>query len=233
MTLSQERTAHPYHMHDAITGQPRAIARVIAEEHENVRRLAEIVRDSARVHVVGIGTSWHAALVGEDLLRNHGGRQDARAWNSFEFCARPPALADGDAVIVLSHRGTKTYSARALEWAHEAGVATGLLTGVGSDARRELASVVVETSEPDPSSAFTISHTAALTALTMLAVELSGEDSSASHLRPSRRGAGRYRRGRLSQELGCAVQGCGAILFPWNRFERINLIRGRPQDEGS
>ena len=180
MTLSQERTAHPYHMHDAITGQPRAIARVIAEERENVRRLAEIVRDSARVHVVGIGTSWHAALVGEDLLRNHGGRQDARAWNSFEFCARPPALADGDAVIVLSHRGTKTYSARALEWAHEAGVATGLLTGVGSDARRELASVVVETSEPDPSSAFTISHTAALTALTMLAVELSGEDSSAS-----------------------------------------------------
>lgn len=180
MTLSQERTGHPYHMHDAIMAQPRAIARVIAEERENVRRLAELVRDSARVHIVGIGTSWHAALIGEDLLRNPGGRRDARAWNSFEFCDRPTALDDDDAVIVLSHRGTKTYSALALERAHESGAATGLLTGVGSDARRELANVVVETSEPDPSSAFTISHTAALTALTMLAFELSGEDSSAA-----------------------------------------------------
>ena len=180
MTLSQERTGHPYHMHDAIMAQPQAIARVISEERENVQRLAELVRGSARVHVVGIGTSWHAALIGEDLLMNLGGRRDARAWNSFEFCARPPALGDDDAVIVLSHRGTKTYSARSLERAHESGAATGLLTGVGSDARRELANVVVETSEPDPSSAFTISHTAALTALTMLATELSGEDSSAA-----------------------------------------------------
>ena len=180
MTLSPERAAHPYHMHDAIMAQPQAIARVIAEERENVRRLADLVRDCARVHIVGIGTSWHAALIGEDLLRNHGGRQDARAWNSFEFCDRPPALGHDDAVIVLSHRGTKTYSARALERAHKSGAATGLLTGVGSDARRKLANVVVETSEPDPSSAFTISHTSALTALTMLAFELSGEDSSES-----------------------------------------------------
>ena len=182
MTLSQERTGHPYHMHDAIMAQPQAIARVITEERENIQRLAELVRDSARVHVVGIGTSWHAALIGEDLLRNLGGRQDARAWNSFEFCDRLPALGGDDVVIVLTHRGTKTYSARALERAHESEAATGLLTGVGSDARRELANVVVETSEPDPSSAFTISHTAALTALTMLAFELSGEDSSAALL---------------------------------------------------
>ncbi|MCY4654435.1 MAG: SIS domain-containing protein, partial [Dehalococcoidia bacterium] len=46
----------------------------------------------------------------------------------------------------------------------------------------ELADVVVETSEPDPSSAFTISHTAALTALTMLTLELSNEDSSVALL---------------------------------------------------
>ncbi len=178
MTLSEERSAHPYHMHDAIMGQPQAIARVIREERENVGALADLVRDAARVHVVGIGTSWHAALIGEDLLRTLAGREDARAWNSFEFCDRPPSLGSDDAVIVLSHRGTKTYSARALEVAHGSGAATGLLTGVGSDARRELASVVVETSLPDPSSAFTISHTAAITALTMLSVELSGGNST-------------------------------------------------------
>ncbi len=177
MTLSAERAAHPYHMHDAIMGQPQAIARVIAEERDNTRRLAELARDSDRVHIVGIGTSWHASLVGEYLLRTESGRQDARAWNSYEFCDKPPALTEKDAVIVLSHRGTKTYSARALEISSQSGANTGLLTGIGSDARREFANVVVETSQPDPSSAFTISHTAALTALIALAVELSGADS--------------------------------------------------------
>ena len=176
MTLSPERASHPYHMHDAIMGQPSAIARVISEERHNVADLADLVQRSARAHIVGIGTSWHAALVGEDLLINHAGKREARAWNSYEFCDRPPPLDGDDVVIVLSHRGTKTYSARALELAHKSGATTALLTGIGSDARRDLANVVVETSQPDPSSAFTISHTSALTALTMLAVELSGED---------------------------------------------------------
>ena len=118
MTLSELRTGHPYHMHDAIMAQPESIARVISEEGENVSAVAELVRGSSRVHVVGIGTSWHAALIGEHLLRTVGNREDARAWNSFEFYTRPPSLGDDDAVIVLSHRGTKTYSLRSLEHAH-------------------------------------------------------------------------------------------------------------------
>ena len=178
MTLSEVRTGHPYHMHDAIMQQPESIARVIAEEGENVNAVADLVRRSSRVHVVGIGTSWHAALIGEHLLRTVGNREDACAWNSFEFYTRPPSLDDDDAVIVLSHRGTKTYSARSLEYAHGAGAKTALLTGIGSDARRDLANAVVDTSIPDPSSAFTISHTAAITGLTMLAVELSSQDPS-------------------------------------------------------
>ena len=178
MTLLTMRGGHPYYMYDAITGQPDAIARVIAEERDNIEGLAEVVRSASRVHIVGIGTSWHAALVGEDMLRTIGGRSDCRAWNSFEFCDRPPELDENDTVIVLSHRGTKTFSALALEMAHNSGARTGLLTGIGSDANRSLADVVVETSTPDPSSAFTISHTSAMTALAALGVELSGRDFS-------------------------------------------------------
>ena len=178
MTLSERRAAHPYHMHDAIMGQPQAIARVISDERDNVRAVADLVRAASRVHIVGIGTSWHAALIGEYFLRTEAGREDARAWNSFEFCDRPPSLSGDDAVIVLSHRGTKTYSARALEYAHGSEATTALLTGIGSDARRDLANAVVETSLIDPSSAFTISHTSAIAALAMLAVELSSDDST-------------------------------------------------------
>ena len=127
-TQAERRTAHPYYMYDAIQGQPEAIARVLSEETGSVATLARSVADSRRVHVVGIGTSWHASLVGEHLLREVGGLANVRAWNSFEFCAYPPELASEDVVIVLSHRGTKRYSAQALQLAKSAG-ATHLSTG--------------------------------------------------------------------------------------------------------
>ena len=168
----ERRSSHPYYMHDAVHGQPDAIARVLDEEKESVTDLAERMAPAERVHVVGIGTSWHASLVGEHLLRSVGGREEARAWNSLEFCTYPPALTERDAVVVMSHRGTKRYSARALELARANGATTAVVTGIGSDARTDLADVVVRTSERDPSSAFTTSHTAAMTVLAMLSAEL-------------------------------------------------------------
>ena len=171
-TQTPLRDSHPYHMHEAIGGQPAAIARVLTEETEGVAELALAAESAERILVVGIGTSWHASLVGEHLLRTIAGREDVRAWNSFEFNAYPPNLAGGDLVIVMSHRGTKRYSDQALEMAKNAGATTAIVTGVGSDARTGLADLVVRTSEPDPSSAFTISHTTAMTTLTMLAAQL-------------------------------------------------------------
>jgi glucosamine--fructose-6-phosphate aminotransferase (isomerizing) len=166
------RTSHPYFMHEAIYGQPSAIDRILQEEADAVGNLAENIESANRIYVVGIGTSWHAALVGEHLLRTIGEREDARAWNSFEFNAYPPPIGSGDVVIVMSHRGTKRYSAQALEAARAAGATTAVITGIGSDARADLADTVVRTSTRDPSSAFTISHTAAMTVLTMLATEI-------------------------------------------------------------
>ena len=79
-------------------------------------------------------------------------------------------------MIVLSHRGTKRYSARSLEMARANGATTAVVTAIGSDARTDLADVVVRTSERDVSSAFTIGHTTAMTVLAMVAAEV-GETS--------------------------------------------------------
>ena len=166
------RHAHPYHMHEAILGQPDAISRMLAEERHSIGALADIARTVEKIHIVGIGTSWHASLVGEYLLTTVGHREDARAWNSFEFCSRPPTLNESDLVVVMSHSGTKMYSAQALKHARQAGAATAIVTGVGSAANTDLADAVVRTTISDPSSAFTISHTGAMTALSMLAAEL-------------------------------------------------------------
>ena len=164
--------SHPHRMYGAIHAQPSAIDRVLKGEGEPVGRLARRAESAGRVLLVGIGTSWHATLVGEHLLRTVGGLGNVRAWNSFEFSAYRPELGAGDLVIVLSHRGTKRYSARALATARSAGAATAVVTGIGSAVEADLADIVVRTSEPENSAAFTISHTAAMTILAMLAREI-------------------------------------------------------------
>ena len=181
--------SHPYRMYGAIHAQPSAIYRVLKEEGESTGRLARRAESAGRVHLVGIGTSWHAALVGENLLRTAGGLGNVRAWNSFEFNAYRPELGADDLVIVLSHRVTKRYSALALASARSAGAETAVVTGIGSAVDADLADIVVRTSEPENSAAFTVSHTSAMTALAMLAVEIEA-------------GAGPQSVGGLATELG-------------------------------
>ena len=169
-TQSKLRDSHPYHMYEAMVEQPAAIRRVLNEEKDAVEGLAETLSAADRIHVVGIGTSWHASLVGEHLFRTAAGRQDARAWNSFEFCQYPPDLSPGDAVLVMTHTGIKTYSAAALETAKSHGAQTAVFTSTESEVNPELADQSVRTSRRERSAAYTISHTAAMTALAMTAI---------------------------------------------------------------
>ena len=166
------RDGHPYRMYDAILAQPAAIERVLNMEAEAVDRLADLLARTGAVHLVGIGTSWHAAMAGAHLLRTTGGRPGARAWNAQEFCLAPPPLGPETAVVVLSHGGKRRYSTQALEMARDAGAATGAITALGSALADDAAGAVVRTSEHDPSAAFTVSHTTALTVLAMLALSV-------------------------------------------------------------
>ena len=172
------RDSHPHHMHDCIHDQPKAISEVLESQAKPARDLAGKISAAERVHIVGVGTSWHASLVGEYLLRQIGKRDDARAWNAFEFSAYPPALTAQDVVIVMSHTGTKEVSRQTLALAKEAKAVTGLVTSQVSQAKMEQADVVLRTSYRDRSSAFTISHTTAMTALAMVAVEVGGKNAS-------------------------------------------------------
>lgn len=177
-TRPAPRSEHPYYMHDCIWDQPDAISRIIDSQGPQTHELAERITSAQRVHVVGIGTSWHAALVGEYLLRQVGGKENARAWNSADFCGYTPTLRERDVVIVLSHSGAKQSSAQALALAKEAGATTALITCQTSQSRLDLADIVVHTTYRDRSSAFTVSHSGAMTALAMVAMELKGPNAS-------------------------------------------------------
>lgn len=181
MTQGHEgRREHPYFMYDAIQQQPQATEEMLRKHGTGVQEVAAAIARKRRLHVVGIGTSWHAALVAEHWFRRFCARSlEVQAWHSFEFCAYSPSLNDEDAVVVISHRGTKTYSFLALEMARAAGSYTVSITSTDPGPRIQEADHVLNTVEPERSAAFTVSYTSALTVLAMLAIAVgSWTDSS-------------------------------------------------------
>ncbi len=186
-TQPETRQGHPYFMYDAITGQPEAMAAMLDRHSEAAKEVAAVLAAKRNIYIVGIGTSWHAVLVAEHWFRRFAGPNiQVQGWHSFEFCGYPPALGPDDAVIVISHRGTKTYSFLALELAREKGAFTVAVTSTDPGPRLRVADVSFQTVSPERSSAFTISYTTALTTLALLATELGaalGADGDTVHLR--------------------------------------------------
>lgn len=120
-----------------------------------------------RIIVTGTGTSWHAANQGVAFLRAAG----AEAWavQAADAATTGPVPAAGDALVVLSHRGTKRYTSTVVERARAAGIPTVQVSGRGSPGAD------VETVEPETSAAFTASHLGALLRLAQLAAELGAD----------------------------------------------------------
>src|SRR6059036_2732580 len=67
------RSGHPYYMHDAIYAQPGALRLLMRGNEDALAGAAARLKTKDRVMLCGIGTSWHATLVGE-LLLGHAGK---------------------------------------------------------------------------------------------------------------------------------------------------------------
>src|SRR5207248_6402992 len=151
-------------LYRSIHAQPQAVRELLAD-WEGPSKAAEKLSQAGRIFVSGIGTSFHAATVGEYLLRYVG--SDAWAVRSFEFVHYPRPLRTDDGVIVVSHRGSKLHGIGALQRAVESGVVTVGITGKNS--KMQGADVVIETVEQDPSSTHSISYIGALVRLSQIA----------------------------------------------------------------
>src|SRR3712207_4319293 len=163
----RRRTRHPFHMYDAIFEQPQALVSVLERNRAGVDEFAAGVTSCKRLFLVGIGTSYNAARVGEHLVRTYGGGLDVRAINSFDFALYGPDLAPEDRVVAISHRGSKRYTALALERARESGCPTALVIGEKGSVLVE-AEAVFETVGQEKSSAHTVSFTGAISVLSQI-----------------------------------------------------------------
>lgn len=122
------------------------------------------LRAAPRLVIVGTGTSHHAAELGAELMR--AGGLDAHAVASVDFARRERAR-DDEAVILITHTGETAF---ALEVRHRRLVDGGPLvciTGPGLDWPEAIATPVRERSET-----YTVSYTAALALLGLLAHRL-------------------------------------------------------------
>ncbi len=66
------RTGHPSFMYEAIHAHPEAIRRALHRNPEVLKGAAAHLKVMEQVFLAGIGTSWHACLVGELLLARTG-----------------------------------------------------------------------------------------------------------------------------------------------------------------
>jgi glucosamine--fructose-6-phosphate aminotransferase (isomerizing) len=164
-------------MYQTMHRQPEDLRRLLESGWTPAGEAAGRIAGARRVHVVGIGTSYHAALAGSWFLRAAGA--DAHAVSSFDFAHYPESfpIQPEDAVIVMAHSGVKTFSSRSMERAAQAGatvISVGSLTAEHPGSQQ-----ILRTVEREKSAAFTASHTGAMTVLAQLAIEL-GERGGAA-----------------------------------------------------
>ncbi len=191
----EERHDHPFHMYDSILAQPDAFAEVIERNEAAIDRFAAELASSERLFLIGIGTSSHAAFVGESLFRTYGGGVSGHALHSFDFALYGPRLTSEDRVICISHRGNKRYTVAALARAREAGCRTALITGEGG-APDASADLVLSTVGQEKSPAHTVSYTSTIALLALLA-ERTGLQ---------RTGSGSLPDNFLAEEVPAAIQ---------------------------
>jgi glutamine---fructose-6-phosphate transaminase (isomerizing) len=150
---------------ETLESQPEELARLLADD--SAARAAERLRDATRIFLVGTGTSFHGALVGQYMLRSAG--REAWAVRAFEFAAYPPALRDGDGLVLFSHRGSKRFSRDSLELFKRFGERFVAITGEGTKLEGDgLIKTVVQEKSP----VHTASHSAAMLRLAQIATAI-------------------------------------------------------------
>lgn len=154
-----------------IRSQPDELQRIL-DSHEvraQVRAVTEGLHRARRIWVVGTGSSQHAAELGALMIQEAG--RSALAIPSMQFVGWAPNIGPQDAIIVISHTHETAYAMAARALAFNAGMNVITITRTGASFPDAIATVDRETSET-----YTVSYTATLLVLAMLAGTL-GADS--------------------------------------------------------
>lgn len=131
--------------------------------------------NAERIVIIGCGTSWHAALIGEYLIEEYA-QIPVEVDYASEFRYRKPVLSKKDVVIVISQSGETADTLAALHLAKEKGaMVLGICNVVGSSIARETDAGVYTHAGIEIGVASTKAFTAQVAVLTMFALKLARE----------------------------------------------------------
>ena len=133
-----------------------------------------------RIIIIGCGTSWHAALIGEYIIEEYA-RVPVEVEYASEFRYRKPILGEKDVVIAISQSGETADTLAALQMAKEKGATIlGICNVVGSSIARVTDGGVYTHAGMEIGVASTKAFTAQVTVMIMLALKLAHEKGTIS-----------------------------------------------------
>jgi glucosamine--fructose-6-phosphate aminotransferase (isomerizing) len=132
---------------------------------------AKLIR-ARHVIIVACGTSWHAGLIGKQLIEEMC-RIRVEVEYASEFRYRNPVIEKDDVVIAISQSGETADTLAAIQLAKEQGALVfGIVNGVGSSIARESDTGVYIHVGPEIGVASTKAFTGQVTVLTILSLAL-------------------------------------------------------------
>lgn len=187
---SLEKGGYNHFMLKEIHDQPRCIAdcmrgRLLAGEKKIVLSAVEQHKDrllrAKRFIIVACGTSWHAGLIGRQMIEQWC-EIPVEVEYASEFRYRKPVIQSDDVVIAISQSGETADTLAAFELAHKKGaLCFGIVNVVGSSIARASDTGIYTHVGPEIGVASTKAFTGQVTVLTLLALALARELGSIPH----------------------------------------------------
>jgi glutamine---fructose-6-phosphate transaminase (isomerizing) len=135
----------------------------------------ERLLNAKHIIIVACGTSWHAGLIGKQLIERMC-RIRVEVEYASEFRYRDPVIEKEDVIIAISQSGETADTLAAIQLAKEHGALVfGIVNGVGSSIARESDTGIYIHVGPEIGVASTKAFTGQVTVLTLLALALGHE----------------------------------------------------------
>ena len=150
-------------------GKKEALLQVVLSAVTTNRR--QLLR-ARRIVIVSCGTSWHAGLIGKQLIE-HFCRIPVEVAYASEFRSSDPVIEPDDVVIPISQSGETADTLAAIQLAKEQGALVfGIVNGVGSSIARESHTGTYIHVGPEIGVASTKAFTGQVVVLTLIALAL-------------------------------------------------------------
>ena len=181
---SLEKGGFDHFMLKDIYDQPRCISdcmrgRLLLKEKRIVLSTINLHRNelvnAGRFVIVACGTSWHAGLIGKQLIEQWA-KIPVEVEYASEFRYRNPVILPGDVVIAISQSGETADTLAAFELAKKSGaLCFGIVNAVGSNIARASDTGIYIHVGPEIGVASTKAFTGQVTVLTLFALALGHE----------------------------------------------------------